>query len=261
MGMATLITGASSGLGTEFARLAAKDGCDVVLVGRRTDALETLAEELRSQGIAATVLVADLNDPSSVHHIVNTLSQERIVIDTLINNAGVGRLAPFAETDTREIESMLMVNMHSLTLLTHALLPGMITRKRGYILNVASTAAFQPGPLMAVYYATKAYVLHWSIALGNELARTGVSVTCLCPGPTRTGFQKAAGMLESPLFKKLHTMTARDAARAGYEGMKRGKDIVTPGLLNKIASLGPRILSKTLAARIARMAQEVPSLV
>lgn len=254
----TLITGASSGLGVEFARLSAAEGRDLVLVARSGDKLEAVAADVRSRhGVAVTVLPEDLSDPAGVDRLVTALGERGITIDALINNAGIGKLAPVAETPEADMRSMLALNVDAVTLLTRALLPGMLERGSGRVLNVASTAAFQPGPLMATYYATKAYVLHWSLALADELAGTGVTVTCLCPGPTRTGFQKAAGMLDSPLFKKFHTMDAATVARAGYAAMVRGKPMAVPGLLNKIGAFGTRLLPKTVAARIARKAQEI----
>lgn len=254
----TLITGASGGLGEAFARLASADGSDLVLVARSREKLETLAHDLATtHGVTVRVLASDLAAPDAVPVLLDDLRLKNVVVETLVNNAGVGKLAPFSDTDPRDIERMLRLNVDALTLLTRALLPDMIARKRGRILNVASTAAFQPGPLMAVYYATKAYVLHWSLALRNELAGTGVTATCLCPGPTRTGFQQAAGMIESPLFKTFHTMDADTVARVGYRGMLRGKAVVVPGFLNKLGAFGTRLIPRTLAARIARMAQEV----
>lgn len=252
----TLITGASGGLGAAFARLLATEKHNLVLVARSKDALEALAAELRiTQGITVTVLTEDLSDPLSVGRIVAALKD--MPIDMLVNNAGVGKLARFAAMSERDIADMLHLNIETLTLLTRALLPGMIARKHGRILNVASTASFQPGPLMAVYYASKAYVLHWSLALSNELRGTGVAITCLCPGPTKTGFQKTAGMLDSPLFKKLHTMDAETVVRIGYDALQRGKPMVVPGAINNIGAFCTRLIPKTLAGRIARKAQEV----
>ncbi len=252
----TLITGASGGLGAAFARLFATEKNDLVLVARSKDALEALAAELRTtHGITVTILIEDLSDPLSVGRIVTAVKEQEI--DTLVNNAGVGKLSRFADMAEDDVRAMLSLNVDAVTLLTRALLPGMIARKRGQILNVASTAAFQPGPLMAVYYASKAYVLHWSLALSNELRGTGVTVTCLCPGPTKTGFQKTAGMLDSPLFKKLHTMDAETVVRIGYDALQRGKPMVVPGAINAIGAFCTRLIPKTLAARIARKAQEV----
>lgn len=252
-----LITGASSGLGAEFARLCAADGKNLVLIARSADALGVLAEDLRkAHGVAVEVLAGDLATPDAVEHFMAALAVRNLEIDELINNAGVGKLSPFAGTDERALRGMIDLNVSALTMLTRALLPQMIARKRGRILNVASTAAFQPGPLMAVYYATKAYVLHWSLAVGNELAGSGITVTCLCPGPTHTGFQKTAGMLESPLFKKFQTMDARSVARAGYDAMLRGKPMIVPGTMNKVGAFATRLIPRTLAAKIARAAQE-----
>lgn len=256
----TLVTGASGGLGAAFARLAAADGSDLVLVARSEDVLEALAAELRAaHGVAVTVLAADLSHPSSVERLAGELSSRGIDVETLVNNAGIGSFGPFAAGDSSTMRRMIALNVDSPTLLARSLLPGMVARKRGRVLNVASTAAFQPGPLMAVYYATKAYVLHWSLALRDELAGTGVTVTCLCPGPTKTGFQKTAGMLESPLFKRWSTLDAATVARAGYEALRRGRATCVPGLVNKLGAFGTRLIPRTLAARVARMAQETPA--
>ena len=214
--MATLVTGASSGLGIEFARLAAAKKRDLVLVARSADKLEALAAEVReAHGVGVTVLADDLANPASVERIVASLREKGIAVDELINNAGVGKLAPFAGMPEEAIAGMIDLNVRTLTLLTRALLPDMVARGAGRILNVASTAAYAPGPLMAVYYASKAYVLHFSVALQNELRGSGVSVTCLCPGPTKTGFQKTADMMDAPMFKKLSTMDAAGVTRTG----------------------------------------------
>lgn len=258
--MTTLVTGASGGLGAEFARLAAADKHDLVLVARSTEKLAALAAELRTaHGVAVETIVDDLADPSSVERVVAALAAKGLTIDVLINNAGVGKLAPFAAMSPETIAGMIDLNVRTLTLLTRALLPGMISRRAGRVLNVASTAAFQPGPLMAVYYATKAYVLHWSIALSDEVAGTGVTVTCLCPGPTRTGFQGVAGMNGSALFKSRLTMTAERAASIGYRAMLRGKPVVVAGRRNAFFAFGTRLVPRAVAARIARRLQESPA--
>jgi short-subunit dehydrogenase len=252
-----LITGASSGLGVEFARLAAANGDDLVLVARSVDKLDLLAEELRSaHGMKITVLPYDLSSPSSVDAIVRDLSAAGIAVHTVIANAGVGKLGTFAGQSPDDVANMLRLNVESLTMLIRALLPGMIERKAGRVLTVASVAAFTPGPLMAVYYASKAYVLHFSVALANEVRGTGVTVTCLCPGPTRTGFQKTANMADAPMFKKMHIMDAASVAKVGYDAMLRGKVIIVPGLLNKLSALLTRLAPKTFTAKIARAAQE-----
>lgn len=253
-----LITGASSGLGVEFARLAAANGDDLVLVARSVDKLDLLADELRSaHGVKTTVLPYDLSSPGSVDSIVRDLSAASIAVHTLVANAGVGKLGAFAEQSPEDAANMLRLNVESLTMLIRALLPGMLERKAGRILTVASVAAFTPGPLMAVYYASKAYVLHFSVALANELRGTGVTVTCLCPGPTKTGFQKTANMAEAPMFKKLHVMDAASVAKIGYDAMLRGKAIAVTGWANKLSALLTRLAPKTFTAKIARAAQEI----
>ncbi|HLN57107.1 MAG TPA: SDR family oxidoreductase, partial [Thermoanaerobaculia bacterium] len=190
-----LVTGASSGIGKELARLIAADGYDLVLVARRQERLEELARELSvAHGVSARVIAADLADPDSPKRIVEELEAERIAVDVLVNNAGFGIYGRLWNSDiTRQLE-IIQVNVVALTDLTGRLLPGMVSRKRGRIVNVASTAAFQPGPYQAVYYATKAYVLSFSEAIAEELKGTGVTVTALCPGPTTTEFQEAAGL-------------------------------------------------------------------
>ncbi len=258
--MATLVTGASGGLGLAFARLAAARKQDLVLVARTAEKLESLAAELRTaHDVAVTVVTEDLAEPTAVTKLMATLSSKNVTIDTLINNAGVGKLAPFSTMPEDAIADMIDLNVRTLTLLTRALLPGMIARKNGRILNIASTAAFQPGPLMAVYYASKAYVVSWSLALGNELAGSGVTVTCLCPGPTSTGFQRTAGMNGSAMFKSSFLMTAERAATIGYTAMLRGKPLVVAGKRNAFFAFCTRFVPRTFAGAVARRLQESPS--
>lgn len=248
-----LITGASGGIGEDLARLIAAGGHDVVLVARSAGKLQALADELaRVHSTTATVLTVDLARPEAADDIRAALAERHLSIDILVNNAGFGGLGPFAGESADEVADMLQVNVVALTMLTRLLLPGMIERRRGRILNVASTASFQPGPLMAVYYATKAYVTSLSLALSDETAGTGVTVTCLCPGPTRTGFQERAQMKESRLFKRGMVMDSAAVARAGYDGMMAGRHLVIPGLANKIGVQSVRFLPRMVAARIAR---------
>lgn len=257
---ATLVTGASGGIGLEYARLAAQDGENLVLVARSVDRLNAVASTLRAEcGVDVTVIAEDLTDGGSIGRIMDSLEARGIVVDALINNAGVGKLAPFAGMDEAAIDAMLALNVRSVTMLTRALLPGMIERKRGRILNVASTAAFQPGPLMAVYYATKAYVMNWSLALSLELEGTGVTVTCLCPGPTRTGFQDVAGMNRTAMFKSPLVMTAADVALIGRRALLRGTPLVVAGYRNAFFAFCTRLISRTLGGRIARRLQGADS--
>ena len=258
--MATLITGASSGLGTEFARLAAADGSDVVLVARSADKLDLIAKTLtRDHRVKAIVLTKDLSRPESTAEIVAELAAQSIEVDTLVNNAGFGTSGRFAETSLDDERQMIDVNVTALTLLTKRLLPAMVARRRGRILNVASTAAFQPGPYMAVYYATKAYVLWLSEALAAELEGTGVSVTCLCPGPTATAFQGRAGMERSRLFTIMRPAEPAAVARQGYDAMKAGRRVVIPGASNKIGAQAVRLFPRRLvAAVVGRMNSPAP---
>lgn len=252
-----LVTGASSGIGWELARLFARDGCDLVFVARRREKLEQLGQDLaREFGATTTVLAEDLSDPQAPPRIAGELARRALAVDVLVNNAGFGVYGFFAKTSIEQELAMIQVNITAVTHLTKLLLPGMLERRRGRILNVASTAAFQPGPLMAVYYATKAYVLSFSEALANELAGTGVTVTALCPGPTITEFQKAASLEQTRLFTGPLVMSAATAARAGYEGMRKGKRVVIPGFPNKVLVQAVRFAPRRLVTALARRIQE-----
>ena len=252
-----LITGASGGIGLELARLFAAGGYDLVLVARSADKLEELAGELRLQGGAVRVLAKDLAKPESPEEVFRELEAAGVAVDVLVNNAGFATYGPFVEIDLgRELEE-LQLNVVTLTHLTKKLLPGMLARRRGGVLNLASTAGFQPGPLMAVYYATKAYVISFSEALAEELNGTGVTVSVLCPGPTATGFQRRAGMEASKLFSgMLQVADAAAVARAGYEGFRAGKRIVIPGLINKIGVQSIRVSPRALATKMVKRMQE-----
>jgi short-subunit dehydrogenase len=252
-----LITGPSSGIGLELATLFARDGHDLVLVARSREKLEDIGRALHEEfGVTATVVARDLADPASPGIITKELATRGIAVDALVNNAGFGVYGLFAETPLEKELEMIQVNIAALTHLTKLFLPGMIARGRGRILNVASTAAFQPGPLMAVYYATKAYVLSFSEALSNETDGTGVTVTALCPGPTITEFQKQAGLEKTNLFNSPLVMSAADAARAGYDGMKKGRRVVVAGFGNALLVQGTRLAPRRLSTAIARRIQE-----
>ena len=255
--LAALVTGASSGIGRELAMLLARDGHDLVLVARDEARLEAFARELSDRhGARSTVVARDLAAPDGPESLLSEIRRAGIEPDILVNNAGVGVWGLFAETDlSRELE-MIRVNVVALTALAKGVLPRMLARRSGKILNVASTAAFQPGPLMAVYYATKAYVLSFSEALSNETAGTGVTVTALCPGPTITEFQKRAGMGQTLLSRSPLVQDARTAAEAGYRGMMRGRRVVVPGIANKVLAQGVRFAPRRLLTAITRRIQE-----
>jgi uncharacterized protein len=252
-----LITGASGGIGLELARLFAAGGYDLVLVARSTAKLEELAGELRKHGGAVRVLAKDLAKPESPEEVFRELEAAGVAVDVLVNNAGFATYGPFVEIDFGRELKELQLNVVTLTHLTKKLLPGMLARRRGGVLNLASTAGFQPGPLMAVYYATKAYVISFSEALAEELSGTGVAVSVLCPGPTATGFQRRAGMEASKLFSgMLQVADAAAVARAGYEGFRAGKRIVIPGLINKVGVQSIRVSPRALATRLVKRMQE-----
>jgi uncharacterized protein len=252
-----LITGASGGIGLELARRFAAGGYDLVLVARSAARLEELAAELRRQGAAVRVLAKDLSLPASPEEVCRELAAAGAAVDVLVNNAGFATFGLFAETPLDKELEELQLNVVTLTHLTKKLLPAMLARRRGGVLNVASTAAFQPGPLMAVYYATKAYAVSFSEALAEELRGTGVTVTALCPGPTATGFQQRAHMETSKLFSGLlRVADAAAVARVGYEGFRAGKRIVIPGLLNKVGVQSIRVSPRALATRMVKKMQE-----
>jgi short-subunit dehydrogenase len=255
---AALITGASSGIGLELAKLFAQDGHDLVLVARRGDRLRALAAELATRHrVRSTVITADLADAATPRDIARSVAAAGLEIRCLVNNAGFGLTGPFAATDITAELRMIQVNISALTHLTKLFLPGMLARREGAILNVASTAGFVPGPLMAVYYATKAYVISFSEALAEEVAGSGATVTVLCPGATRTGFWAAAGSdAKARLLRRPWVADAASVARAGYEGLRAGKRMVIPGLANKIMIQSTRVAPRVLLAKIARRLQQ-----
>ena len=252
-----LVTGASTGIGRELARLLAADGYALALVARDAAKLEVLAGELRGRhGTAAIVIPRDLARDEAPSEVLAEVSDHGLGVDVLVNNAGVGVYGPFASTDLERELEMIRVNIVAVTKLAKGVLPEMLRRRSGRILNVASTAAFQPGPLMAVYYATKAYVLSFSEAIANEVAGSGVTVTALCPGPTVTEFQNAAGVSRTRLFTGPLVLDARSVARAGYEGMRRGRRVVVPGLGNKLLVQALRLSPRRVVTAVARRIQE-----
>lgn len=234
-----VITGASGGIGLELARQFAMRGYRLILVARSEDKLWRLAEDLsRLYGISAEVIGMDLAQPGAAEALWRAVLGVTQQVDVLVNNAGVGDAGDFVQEDPQAIERMIQLNISSLTAFTRCVLPDMVARKRGRILNVSSLAGFQPGgPGMAVYYASKSYVLSFSRGLNRELRGSGVSVTALCPGATRTGFEAAAGAGQTRLFKWTTPMEAREVAEAGYRGLMRGAPVVVPGWLNKLLSM------------------------
>ena len=250
-----LITGASGGIGLALARQFAAHGHDLVLVARTRDALEAAAGTLEGKyAIRATVIPADLADPDAPSRILDAVRAEGIEIEFLINNAGFGLGGEFMETDVNTELDMIQVNVSALVHLTKLFMQPMIARKSGRIMNVSSTAAFQPGPLMSIYYASKAFVLSFSEALAEELRNTGVSVTCLCPGTTETKFAETAGVTNTGVFARMQS--ADDVGRFGYEAMMRGERVAIPGLRNKIMVQAERFASRKLITRLIRTAQE-----
>ena len=249
----TLITGASSGIGCELARECARRGHSLVIVARRREALSSLAEELTERHrVAVDVVAADLVAPGAGVELVRRVSELGVWIEHLVNNAGFGANGVFQDLSLEDQLSMLELNCAVVTELTHRFLPPMLTRRRGRILNVASTAAFQPGPFMAVYYATKAYVLSLSEALSEELRGTGVTVTALCPGATRTEFQSRANADDMRLLR-LGVADARGVAEVGFRAMMAGKAIAIPGVKNKLLRQSVRFTPHAIVRRIVRL--------
>ncbi len=246
-----LVTGASSGIGRELARCFAADGARLILVARKRDSLQQVAEELKqAYNTQSEVVPADLAEPVAPTRLVEHLQVHGTKVDVLVNNAGFGAREAFVEVSAERQLQMLQVNVTALTHLTRLLLPGMIQRRRGGVLNVASTAGFQPGPGMAVYYASKAYVLSFSEALAEEVRGDGVTVTALCPGPTATNFAAAAGGTFSRWFK-WNAMQADVVAQAGHRAFRAGKAIAIPGLSNRLLAFSVRLAPRALARKVA----------
>lgn len=252
----TLVTGASAGLGEGFARALAAEGRDLILTARRADRLETLRATLDDRyGVNVHIFPADLADPAAPARLVAEIAAAGLQVDELINNAGYGLRGPVAELDADAQLGIVDVNCRALVALSRAVLPGMIARKSGGILNVASTAAFQPGPWMAVYYASKAFVLSFSEALHEEVKEHGVRVTALCPGPTHTEFAGRAGMTDMPLFTKL--ASGPDAVvRDGLAALRRNTAVKVSGAMNAAMAESIRLTPRALARRIAGSLQK-----
>jgi len=247
----TLITGASGGIGYDLALLAAADGKNLMLVARSADKLEKLATKIREDNRSKVItLGVDLSTEAGVNKLITEVTVENILIDTLINNAGFGDFGDFAKAGIEKNLEMIRLNISALTQLTHLALQGMIKSGKGMIMNVASTAAFMPGPGMAVYYASKAYVLSFSEALTRELKGSGITVTTLCPGPTDTDFAKTAGLGKSLMHRMLPPQTSLHVAKVGYKAMLKGKAIEIPGFMNKLSTLTPRFTPRSLVRNL-----------
>ena len=233
-GQTALVTGSSSGIGLELAECFAKDGYGLILAARSEGALKQLAEKLaKDNKITATAIAVDLGQPGGAGKLIDEIKQRGLNVDVVVNNAGFGMVGPFNGSGTTDQIGMIDLNVRALTELTHAFWPGMIAKNRGGVLNVASTASFQPGPGMAVYYATKAFVLSFSEALWKEARGTGVHVSCDCPGPTESNFHSRAGSDKIKLLKAGVTMTSAAVAKQAYSGFKRNRRVVINGLMNR----------------------------
>ena len=252
-----LITGASSGIGLELAKEFARRKHDLVLVARNENRLDSLADDLRGDHrVTVHVLARDLSNMKQVDEVYAYTQFQNLKIDYLVNNAGFGDYGYFYEADWSKLNTMLDLNIKALTRLSWLYLKDMLNHKSGRIMNVASTAAFQPGPTMAVYYATKSYVLLLSEAMANELEGKGVTVTALCPGATESGFQQAADLHESKLVKGKKLPSSADVAAYGYKAMMSGKKVAIHGFMNYLLAQTPRFFPRNMVTKVVRSMQE-----
>jgi short-subunit dehydrogenase len=257
MNKTALITGASLGIGFELATIFAAKNDNLVLVARNATKLDEMAKNLSSKyKIKVSTLALDLSEINSARKVFDFCQKNNLHIDYLVNNAGFGDFGLFAQSNWDKQLQMINLNITTLTQLTHLFLPVMIKNKYGKIMNVASTAAFQPGPTMSVYYATKAFVLHFSEAIANELEGSGVTVTALCPGATESGFQSAAAMEESKLVKGRKLPSAAEVAEYGYKAMMQGKKVAIPGMLNYLMANSIRFTPRSLVLKMVRLIQD-----
>lgn len=251
-----LITGASSGFGVEFTRLFAADGWNVVMVARSADAMRKVAGQVRARDrVEVLVMPMDLSKPGASAELVSSLLERGVIVDALVNNAGFSTYGEFWRDDPSTQSALLQVNVVALTELCRLILPGMVERGRGRILNLGSVGSFGAAPMTAAYAATKAYVLSLSLAMADELRGSDVTVTCLCPGPTQTGFQDRAAMQDSALIRGKKLAGAREVAEAGFAAMKAGRPYLVTGATSKLFAFGSRFLPRTLIAQIAGRSQ------
>jgi uncharacterized protein len=256
--MATaLVTGASNGIGLELARIHASKGGNLVLVARNLEKLNDIKAELEKKfNIKVYIIGKDLSKLDAALEVYNETNQQKIQVDYLINNAGFGDFGMFVETDWQKELQMINLNITTLTQFTKLYVQDMVKRGNGKIMNVASTAAFQSGPTMAVYYATKAYVLSFSEAVDNEVSDKGVTVTTLCPGATESGFQAAAAMEESALVKGKKLPSAKEVAEYGYTSMMNGKTVAIHGMMNYIMANSVRFTPRAMVVKLTRLIQD-----
>ena len=253
----TLITGASSGIGYELASVFAKNNHNLILVARSTEKLESLKFEIEKNfQVVADVITLDLSKQNSAEELFAIVHKKKIHVDVLVNNAGFGDHSLFFSQDSTKIEEMILLNVLTLTKLTKLFLPAMVSMKYGKILNVASTAAFQPGPLMSVYYATKAYVLSFTEGLYEELKGTGVSITALCPGPTESGFQSVANLSNVALMDALKLPTSKDVAEFGYKALMSDKAVAIHGFMNTMMAKSAGFIPRTILRKLVMKLQE-----
>jgi hypothetical protein len=256
MNKTALITGASAGIGLEFAKIFAKEKYDLVISARNGTKLNELATEIKNKhNVNVKVVVKDLSKHNAGEEIFNELKEENIVTDVLVNNAGFGVFDNYWDIELQDEKNMLQVNIMALAELTNLFVKDMVNRGGGKILNVASTAAFQPGPTMAGYYASKAFVLSYSQAIDFELRQKGVQVSTLCPGPTITEFQIRANMEDVNLFKKGFVMSAEEVAQIGYNGLMKGKPVIIAGAMNKISAMSSKISPSKVSMKIVNWLQ------
>ncbi|HBF87681.1 MAG TPA: short-chain dehydrogenase [Bacteroidales bacterium] len=253
-----LVTGASGGIGYELAKLLAKDTHNLILVARNKNKLEEVKAELLkiNEKIDVRFIPKDLSENNSAEFIKSEIDKQGLCVDTIINNAGFGDFGKYWETSFEKEAQMIRLNILTLTQITKLFLPDMIQRKSGKILNVASVAAFMPGSYMTVYYATKAFVLSYTEGLAGELRGTGVCVSALCPGPTKTDFENKASLDGSDLFKKMPVASAESVAKIGYKRLQKGKVITITGFINKLSVLSVRFAPRCLVRNLVRKIQK-----
>lgn len=257
MKITTLVTGASNGIGLELAYVNAEHGNNLVLVARNWNKLQEIKVDLESKyDIVVYIIAKDLSVKNAAQEVYNEVKLLQVRVDYLINNAGFGDFGMFGDTNWEKEQEMIDLNITALTQFTKLFLKDMITRRSGKVLNLASTAAFQPGPKMAVYFATKAYVLSFSEAIANEVKDYGITVTALCPGPTSSGFQTAAAMENAKLFKDKKLPTAKEVAIYGYKSMIKGKTVAIHGFMNTILTNSIRFIPRNLVVKIIRQLQD-----